>query len=115
VAARFSLIMTFVRRRFAHNVCRMKSCFTPRRCATSAMNATCLSVRDVLLCIKGARGTRRSIELFTRPNESGAGLLQPRLKPPSNPGEAHWQPVNLKLAICVLQLKVPLDFKYSLV
>jgi hypothetical protein len=29
--------------------------------------------------------------------------------------EAHWQPVNLKLAICVLQLKVPLDFKYSLV
>jgi hypothetical protein len=29
--------------------------------------------------------------------------------------KAHWQPGNLKLAMRVLQLKVPLDFKYSVV
>jgi hypothetical protein len=65
---------------------------------------------------KSARDAVNGISGFGQHQiESGAGLLQPRMKPTSNPEKSHRQPGNLKLAICVLQLKVPLDFKYSLV
>src|SRR5260370_1966859 len=46
---------------------------------------------------------------------SGTEIFSRSSRPSRASVEAHWQPGNLKEVIRVLQLNVPLDFKYSVV
>lgn len=64
-------------------------------------------------CIKvGQRHGKRNIELFTAPNRKRSWISP---APHPSPFTNQTQPGNLKLAIRVLQLKLPVDFKYSVV